>query len=154
LLSDEIFLSLKCANTHPKKCYNYSSCFCRWTFEILAHSDIGKEFGSDPRVVTEGPQHLSGCHRNVRFANIAGRHAIVLCLNDNGNSVGLEDPVDRVGDLRGHLFLDLKTTGIDLDNSGQLADADDVPAGQISHMGLAGDRRHMVLAVADELDTF
>ncbi len=59
---------------------------------------------------------------------------------------------DRVGDPRRHLLLDLQAAGVDLDNPGELADADDPTIGQVADVSLADDRHHVVLAMALERD--
>ena len=65
---------------------------------------------------------------------------------------GLQHLVERVGDLRGHLFLDLQPLGIDVDEPRQFRDADDAVVRQIGDMHLADDRRDVVLAMRLEAD--
>jgi len=59
---------------------------------------------------------------------------------------------DALRDLRGQLLLHLEAPRIALDHACELADADDLAIGQVADVGLADDRRHMVLAMALELD--
>ena len=82
----------------------------------------------------------------------ARRHAVMRRLDDDADALRLEDVIDGVGDLRRHLFLDLQTLGIDVDDARQLADADHAAVGNVGHPGLADDRRHVVLAMALEAD--
>jgi hypothetical protein len=65
---------------------------------------------------------------------------------------GLQGVFDAVGDLRGELFLHLEAAGEAVDHAGQLADADDAVGRQIADVRAADDRRHVMLAVALELD--
>ena len=58
----------------------------------------------------------------------------------------------QCGDLRGHLFLHLEAARVGLDHARELADADDLAVGQVADVRAADDRRHVVLAVALELD--
>ena len=86
----------------------------------------------------------------VRLVHAARRHAVVDRLDDDADAVRLEHLVDRIGDLRGELLLDLQAPGIDLDHARELADADHAAARNIGHAGVADDRRHVVLAMALE----
>ena len=65
---------------------------------------------------------------------------------------GLQHVVDAAGDFGRHLFLHLEAAREDVDHAGQLADADDLAGRQVTHVGAADDRRHVVLAVRFELD--
>jgi hypothetical protein len=61
-----------------------------------------------------------------------------------------EHIVDGIGDLSRHLFLNLQTFGIDLDQSGELTNANDTTAGHVSHPSLADNGCHVMLAMAFE----
>ena len=65
---------------------------------------------------------------------------------------GLQHVLQRVGDLRRHLLLDLQPLRVDLDEPRQLRDADDAPVRQVADVHLADDRHHVVLAMALEAD--
>ena len=49
-----------------------------------------------------------------------------------------------------HLFLNLQTFGIDLDQSSELTNANDTAAGDVSHPSLAHNGCHVMLAMAFE----
>ena len=73
-------------------------------------------------------------------------------LNDYGNPLGLQDVLDAVGNLCRHFFLDLESARERLDNTGQLADTDDLVSRQVPNMRFANNGRHVVLAVRFEFD--
>jgi hypothetical protein len=71
---------------------------------------------------------------------------------DDANALGLEDIVDRVGDLRRHLFLNLQAPGVGLHHPGEFADANHAPARDVRHPSLTDDRGQVMLAMALEAD--
>ena len=70
----------------------------------------------------------------------------------HADTLGLQHVVDRVGDLRRHLLLDLQPLGVRLDDARELGDADDAPVGDIGDPGAPDDRGEVMLAVALEAD--
>ena len=66
--------------------------------------------------------------------------------------IGFSDFLDRVEDLRGHRLLRLQALGVDLDDAGELGDADDVVERHVGDAGLAEERGHVVLAVRFHVD--
>jgi len=68
------------------------------------------------------------------------------------DALRLEHLVERIGDLRRHLLLDLQPLGVDLDKPRQLRDADHPIVRQVGDVDLADDRRDVVLAVRFEAD--
>src|SRR5919109_4836076 len=57
-----------------------------------------------------------------------------------------------LGDLRGHALLNLQAAAVHLHKAGNLADADDLFVGQISHMAFAEEREHVMLAETEQID--
>ena len=90
--------------------------------------------------------------RHAALVHAARGHAFVRGLDHHADAARLQHVVDAVGDLRGHLFLHLEAARIGLDHARQLADADDLAVGQVADVRAADDRRHVVLAMAFELD--
>ena len=82
----------------------------------------------------------------------AGAHALVLGVDQHGHAGGREVVLDGVGDLHGHGFLRLQALGEDLDQAGQLGEANDLAGRHVRHPGLAQERRHVVFAVALHVD--
>ena len=82
----------------------------------------------------------------------AAGHALVRRLDHHRHPLGLEHGADGAGDLGRHPLLELQPPGIGLDQARQLADADHPLVGKIGDMGLADDRRQMMLAVGLEAD--
>jgi hypothetical protein len=70
----------------------------------------------------------------------------MYCVDHDPDAARFENVVDARGDLRGELLLHLKAARITVDDARELADADDPIGGQVSHMGVADNRRHVVLA--------
>jgi hypothetical protein len=78
--------------------------------------------------------------------------ALVRRLADDGHAARLQDLLQRVGDLRRQLLLDLQAMGIGIDHTGELADADHALVRQVADMNPADDRHHVMLAVRLEPD--
>ena len=82
----------------------------------------------------------------------AGGHALVLGVDQDGDALGLSDVLDGVEDLRGHGLLRLQALGVDLDDAGDLGDADDAVERHVGDEGLAEERGDVVLAVRFHVD--
>src|SRR3954464_1525886 len=102
------------------------------------------------RIVAEHAEHAAGDEIGPGLVRAARGHAVMRRLDDDPDTFGPQHIVDRVGDLRGHLLLDLKPLGVDVDETRELGDADDAPLRDISDPGAADDRCHVVLAMAFE----
>ena len=74
-------------------------------------------------------------------------------LDDHPDALGLQHVLDRVSDLCGQTFLDLKPLGIGLDYARQLVDANDTRIWYIGDPSTADDWRDVVLAMTLERDT-
>jgi hypothetical protein len=72
----------------------------------------------------------------------------VAGLDDDRDAARLQHVVDRVGDLRRQLLLDLQPARIGIHDPRKLADADDAPVRQIGDVRAPDDRHHVVLAMA------
>src|SRR6185437_9132647 len=101
---------------------------------------------------TERAEHTRRHYRHARLVDAARRDALVRRLDDDGDAARLKHFLERVGDLRRHLFLDLQAMREHFDEARELRDADDAPVGQIGDMRLADDRREMMLAMRFETD--
>ena len=73
-------------------------------------------------------------------------------LDDDADPRGLEDPVDRVRDLLGQPFLNLKPPGVHLHDPRQLRQADDAAVGNVRDVRATKEWKQMVLAQAVQLD--
>jgi hypothetical protein len=76
----------------------------------------------------------------------------VLGVDQHRDAGGAEVILDGVGDLHGHGLLGLETLGEDLDQAGQLGEADHLAGRHVRDPGLAQERRHVVLAMALHVD--
>ena len=61
---------------------------------------------------------LCGHRGNVLVMNAARRHALVFCINQNGNAGWLKRFGDAIGNLCCHGFLGLQALAKDFDNAG------------------------------------
>ena len=91
-------------------------------------------------------------HLAILLLDSSTGHAMMLSLDYDHRTASLEDGHDVGGDLRGHSLLDLQSAGIDLDQPGQLADANYILAGDVGDMDAPIEREHVMLAHGIELD--
>jgi hypothetical protein len=77
---------------------------------------------------------------------------MVLCFDNDHRTASFKDGHNVGGDLRGHSLLDLQSAGINLDQSGELADADNILSWDICDMNASIEREHVMLAHGIELD--
>jgi hypothetical protein len=82
----------------------------------------------------------------------AGRHAPVGRLDDHRHAFGLQHLIERMGDLVGQPLLQLEPAGEGVGKAHQLGDPDHPPLGPVGDMGVAVDRREMMLAGRDDRD--
>src|SRR5690606_13998134 len=111
-----------------------------------------QELGARAGVLAEAAEHLRGDHAHPALVDAARGHAFVRGLDHHTHAARRQHPFDAMRDLRGHLFLHLETARVGLDHPRELADANHLAVRQVAHVRLADDRRHVVLAVALELD--
>ncbi len=76
----------------------------------------------------------------------------MLGLDHHPDARGLQDVLDRLGDLGGQLLLDLQPAGEAVDHPRQLGDAHHPVGRQVADVGAADHRQHVVLAEADHPD--
>ena len=76
----------------------------------------------------------------------------MLCFDNDGGtcSAGLVD--DGLGNLLGQILLNLHAAREDVDDAGDLGQADDFAVGDISHMAFADKGQHMVFAHGVQFD--
>src|SRR3569833_382114 len=103
-------------------------------------------------VLAERPGHPAGHHRNTALVDTACGHALVSCVNHDSHPTRLEHIVDAVRDLRGQLFLDLKTTRVAFDDTRELADPNFLVGRQVADVRAADDRGHVMLSMGLEGD--
>lgn len=73
-------------------------------------------------------------------------------LDDDGNAQRLQLGIDGVGNLSGHLLLDLQALRIGLNHTRQLGNSDNPTSWKIGYMRLADDWHYMMFAMALEGD--
>ncbi len=79
-------------------------------------------------------------------------HAFVRADHDHADATRLQHLLDAARDLRGHFFLDLEAARIGFDHAREFRDPDHCTIGDVADVGLADDRRHVVLAMAFVFD--
>src|SRR5207245_4141822 len=67
-------------------------------------------------------------------------------LQVDGDAVGLEDARERRGDLASHPLLNGEPPGEETHQPGELGDADDVLVGDVTQVGVAEERKGVMLA--------
>src|SRR5262245_61644215 len=71
-------------------------------------------------------------------------------FDHNTDPAWLQPVLNRLGDLRGHPFLDLEAPRETIDHADKLGDADDPSRGQVADMSNPGDRRHVMFTARAE----
>ena len=117
------------------------------TASVVRVSDHLHKLSAGSCVITKYPKHAACHHLDVGFIDTASSHALVLALDDNGNSARLQYLVNTIGNLCGQLLLNLQSFRVGLDNSNQLTNTDDFRAWNIGNMRLTNDRCYVVLTV-------
>ena len=90
--------------------------------------------------------------RDAMLAHTAHRHALVLGFDQDCDAARRQNRLDGAGDLCRQLLLRLQAAGEDLDDAGELRQADHAVARQVGDMRHADERRDMVLAMALHAD--
>src|SRR5690606_15600418 len=120
--------------------------------DVVRASDDVHELGACARIGAEVAEQLARDHRDALLADAPRRHALVDAFDDDADALRLQHVLNAMRDLRRHRLLDLKPAGEGFDDAGELADADDLSVRKIADVHLAGDRRHVMLAVRLEAD--
>jgi len=110
------------------------------------------ELGSGAVVRLEAAPHRRGNHRRALLLDPSHHHAEVTSLNHHGNSMWIENLFNCVGNLIGQALLNLKAATKDIDDPGDLAQADDLLVRKVCHVSTSKEREHVVLTQRVELD--
>lgn len=93
------------------------------------------------------------CHGyRTHLLHTAHLHTHVLGLYHHHHAKRMESLLDALAYLLGESLLHLKTMGEDVNNTCYLAKTSDITIGDISHMCLAIERKHVVLAKREHVD--
>ena len=76
-----------------------------------------QEFLPGHGILPEASKHAAGHKIRTLLVDATRRHAMMNRLDHYADTPGLENFLDRVGDLRGQPFLDLKPSGIGFDHA-------------------------------------
>jgi hypothetical protein len=112
----------------------------------LVNADEVEELVARLGLALETAENAAGNGAGGGLFDAAHHHAQVARLHDHGDTLGLEDFHDSVGDFLGQTLLDLKTAGKHLGDSGELGKADDGLVGDVTDVHLAGEWYEMVFA--------
>src|SRR5216683_8428792 len=96
-----------------------------WLSDVFATSaarraDHRQHLASGRRIGAKDAEHPARHHADPGLVDAAGGHALMRRLDDHRDALGLQYLIERVGDLRRHLFLNLQALGIDFDEPRQL----------------------------------
>src|SRR5215213_2628197 len=111
-----------------------------------------QELAARARVVAHEPVQRRGDRRRPRLLHAADRHAHVLGLEHDADTLRRELALQPAGDLRGQPLLDLQRAGEVIDHPSELRQPDDPLAGDVADMGDAAERQQVVLAQGVERD--
>jgi hypothetical protein len=104
----------------------------------LVNADEVEELVARLGLALETAENAAGNGAGGGLFDAAHHHAQVARLHDHGDTLGLEDFHDSVGDFLGQTLLDLKTAGKHLGDSGELGKADDGLVGDVTDVHLRG----------------
>ena len=110
------------------------------------------ELTSGTLVLEEAAGERRGGCNGILLLHSAYLHAHVGSLYDNAHTQRMQGILDTVADLDGKPLLDLKTAGITLHHTGDLAESGDIAVGNIGHMGLSIERQQVMLAHGVQLN--
>src|SRR6516162_5494456 len=112
----------------------------------------GKEANLLVQVLAERTGELRSNGFRTGLLDAAHRHAHVFGFHHDGSAARLENLIESGRDLRGHVFLGLQTTRIDVHETSKLGQTNHTLHRLVGDMGLASERHNMVLAVGAEAD--
>src|SRR5581483_8111134 len=102
--------------------------------------------------IPEDTQHRRGHGNRILFFHPAHNHAEVTCLDDNPNSLGLDLLHDGFRNLSGETLLHLKAAGKHVHQARELAEANHLVGGHISHVAAAEKGQQVVFTHAEHSD--
>src|SRR5699024_3937588 len=106
------------------------------------------------RTVPHQAAHRRGDRPRTGLAHPAHRHAQVFALDHHDHATGIEQLHQRIGDLGGETLLHLRALGVDVHQTGELAQAGHGAGrgGDVAHVGHAVDPQQMVFTGGVALD--
>ena len=113
---------------------------------LLAGARQGQELGPCGRVLAQRPGQRRGHRAGAGGAHPAQAHAGVFSLDHDADTPWVERGLEVVGDLLGEALLGLGPSAEEVDEPGQLGQAEDPLAGQVADGGDADEGQHVVLA--------
>ncbi len=111
-----------------------------------------EEFVAGGDGVVEAAEHGRGDHAGVLLFDAAHHHAQVLGFDDDADALGLEGVHEGAGDLVGETLLHLEAAGEEVGEAGELADANDLAAGDVADVADAEEGQEVVLAQRIDFD--
>src|SRR6266481_4621098 len=105
-----------------------------------------EKFGPRARVVLERAQQTRSFHDRVLLLDSAHHHAQMFRLHDYSDAVGLETFHERLGNLRGEIFLNLQTPRKNIDNACDFRQTDHFSVRNIRYVRASDERQQMMLA--------
>jgi len=104
------------------------------------------ELLSGSRVILENSPHGAGAGRAVLFLDASHHHTEMASFENDSNTLWIQDLHHGFSDLSGQSFLDLKSSGKEIDDSSNFAETDDLSFRQVADVGLAVEGKHVVFA--------
>ena len=110
------------------------------------NSDNVHELLASLGVVHKGACEIAGGGHRILLLHTAHGHAHVLRLDYNSHAQGVQRVLYATLNLLGETFLHLKTAGVSIHHTGNLAEAYYGAVWDIGYMCFAHERNHVVLA--------
>src|SRR6185369_5853886 len=111
-----------------------------------------EEFVAGILIVFETAKHRARYRNGMLLFHAAHDHAKMLRFNDYRNAARMNFVIDGFGDLRGQPFLHLKSSGVHINETWNLAQADNAAVRNVPDMTFAEKRKKVMLAQAEHLD--
>src|SRR5208283_2830748 len=105
-----------------------------------------------PLALAEYPQHVGGYGDGILLLHATHDHAKVARLNDDADSLRLYLVHDGLGNLHGQALLHLQPPRKDIDDAGNLAEANHLAVGNVSDVATPEKREEVMFAHAEDFD--
>ena len=109
----------------------------QWRLDRFIQPQKAQEFVPGLGAPLEASKDGAGDGRGRSLFDAAHDHAKVLRLHYDGDTLGLENVHDGVGNFLGEALLDLKAAGVYLSDTGELGEAQDTGSGNVANVHLA-----------------
>jgi len=111
-----------------------------------------QKFVAGVLIVLEAAEHRARDGSRVLFLDAAHDHTQMLGFDHNGHALWFNSVVNDFGDLHRQALLHLQAPGEHIDKTGDLAQSNDLPVGNIGDMAFSEKRKEMVFTKTEDLN--